>query len=276
MDRRAADGYALGHSSQELARLETQARLLAPITRRFLIEAGLVRGMRVLDVGSGMGDVTILASELVGSEGEVVGVDSSPSAVASASQRFSSGPPSNLSFVVGEASQIAFDGPFDAIVGRYVLMYQRDPSSAIRGLASKLRPGGLLIFHELDWGGARSFPPAPLYDRCCRWVAEGLKHGLAEAYMGTKLCSAFEQAGLPTPVMRLEAVIGGADDPTNRVADLLATIFPAALGPVLEKNHIVTEAAISVQTLEARLTRELKRLGSVIVGRSEVGAWTRR
>lgn len=270
------EDYALGHSDQELERLAVQARLLAPMTERFLAEAGLSPGMRVLDVGSGMGDVSLLASKLVGSQGEVVGVDLSSSVVAAAARRQDLEAATNVSFIAGDASRVAFDRSFDAVVGRYVLMYQQDPSSMLRDLASKLRPGGVMMFHELDWGGARSFPPIPLFDRCCRWVIDGLKHGGAEAYMGTKLRSAFEQAGLPTPVMRLEAVIGGADDPANHVRDFLATLFPHALGPLLEKNRVVAEAAIDPATLERRLMHEVRRLGSVIVGRSEVGAWTRR
>src|SRR5262245_29840276 len=62
--------YALGHSERELERLGVQARLVDPVTRRFFVEAGVVSGMRVLDVGSGVGDVSFLAAELVGESGE--------------------------------------------------------------------------------------------------------------------------------------------------------------------------------------------------------------
>lgn len=68
-----ADGtYVLGHSDAELRRLETQARVKDPITRRFFVEAGVGPGMRVLDVGSGAGDVALLLAELVGESGQVV------------------------------------------------------------------------------------------------------------------------------------------------------------------------------------------------------------
>ena len=63
--------YLLGHSDEESVRLIAQARLLAPITKRFFLEAGISPGMRVLDVGSGMGDVAFLASKLVGPQGEL-------------------------------------------------------------------------------------------------------------------------------------------------------------------------------------------------------------
>ena len=69
------DGYVLGHTEAELKRLATQARLIDPITRRFLVSAGITEGMRVLDVGSGAGDVAILLADLVGPKGEIVGTD---------------------------------------------------------------------------------------------------------------------------------------------------------------------------------------------------------
>ena len=71
----ATDGYVLGHTDAELKRLAAQARLIDPITRRFLVSAGISEGMRVLDVGSGAGDVAILLAGLVGPTGEVVGTD---------------------------------------------------------------------------------------------------------------------------------------------------------------------------------------------------------
>jgi hypothetical protein len=56
-DANTARSYVLGDSDRELDRLSTQARLLEPITRRWLHEAGIVSGMQVLDVGTGAGDV---------------------------------------------------------------------------------------------------------------------------------------------------------------------------------------------------------------------------
>ena len=58
--------YVLGHNDREQLRLIRQARILAPFTDSFLRAAGIVSGMRVLDIGCGMGDVTMLAAQLVG------------------------------------------------------------------------------------------------------------------------------------------------------------------------------------------------------------------
>src|SRR5215467_5203129 len=67
--------YALARSQEEYERLARQAAFLNGTTERLFRAAGLQPGMRVLDVGSGSGDVAFLVAELVGPEGEVVGVD---------------------------------------------------------------------------------------------------------------------------------------------------------------------------------------------------------
>ena len=54
--------YALAHSDRELQRLSAQARMLEPFTQELFVEAGIRPGMRVLDVGSGAGDVAFLAA----------------------------------------------------------------------------------------------------------------------------------------------------------------------------------------------------------------------
>jgi SAM-dependent methyltransferase len=231
--------------------------------------------MRVLDVGSGMGEVALLAAEMVGPQGEVVGTDRVPEIVAAAAARLGA-IHGNVRFVVDDPSKMAFEQPFDAVVGRYVLPYQSDLPATLRGLNEKSCPGGIMVFHEVDWGGARSMPPVSTYDQCCRWVAEGLRFGGAEPYTGSKLYAAFRRAGLESPSMRLEAIIGGLDDPSRAVKDLLETIFPASLIPTLVSHGVATAAEIDVDTLITRMRAEIRALYSVVVGRSEVGVWHRR
>src|SRR5260370_5504790 len=66
--------YILGHSPAEIQRLMSQAVMLRPITERLLRSAGIEPGMRVLEVGCGAGDVSMLAAELVGSTRSFVAI----------------------------------------------------------------------------------------------------------------------------------------------------------------------------------------------------------
>jgi len=101
-DSRSAGSYVLGHSDRELDRLSKQARLIDPITLRYLQAAGVSAGMRVLDVGSGAGDVAFLAAELVGETGEVVGTDRSSAALAMARRRARARSLGNVDFLDGD------------------------------------------------------------------------------------------------------------------------------------------------------------------------------
>jgi len=269
------DRYLLGHSETERRRLVAQAELLAPMTRRFLTAAGIGPGMRVLDVGTGMGDVALLAAELVGAEGTIVGIDNSASIVAAASRRIESLGKSNINFVVSDPAELAVERPFDAIIGRYVLMFLSEPAATLSALRTKLKRDGVMAFHELDWAGARSIPPAPTYEQCRKWALEAVRLGGADPQMGTRMYGVFVRAGLPPPTLRLESITGGSEDPSGTVRTLCDTLFPEAFVSVLERHGIASAATIAADTLPQRLAAEIAELGSVIVGRSEICAWTR-
>src|SRR3954469_20773985 len=70
-----APAYVLGHADFEMERLQFQADVIEPITRRLIRECGIKPGMHVLDIGCGMGDVSMLLAEAVGDTGSVVAFD---------------------------------------------------------------------------------------------------------------------------------------------------------------------------------------------------------
>ena len=267
------ESYVLGHSKQELDRLRVQARLIDPITRLFFAEAGVAPGMRVLDVGSGAGDTGLLVAELVGPTGWIVGVDRSAAAIAGARERANERSVRNVAFLEGDPLSMTFEEPFDAVVGRYVLMFQTDPIPMLSKLKTLLRPDGIVVFHEVDLNGAGSEPRVPLYDRLCRWLADAQSRGGADVRMGIKLHSAFLAAGLAAPTMRLHSVIGGganASDQVHLKADLAMTLRSET-----ERLGIATADELEVELLAARIVQEMTESQSVIVGRAEIGAWSR-
>lgn len=265
--------YALGHAEAELRRLSTQARLIDPITRRFLEAARITKGMRILDIGSGAGDVAFLCGELVGPTGEVVGTDLALAAVERAELRARNAGSGTISFRHGDPAELNFDEPFDAIVGRYVLQFMPDPAQSLRRIVRHLRPGGVVVFHELDWDGARSSPPSPTYDKVCGWLSRTIEGAGAQVRLGARLASLFEEAGLPSPVLRLEAVISSgprAVDVVRLVTDLVETQLPT-----MERLGIASASQVEPLTLADRILSEIGAVGT-LMGRSEIGAWTTR
>lgn len=267
----SSGSYSLGHSQAELDRLSAQAHLIEPITRRFFVDAGIGPGMRVLDVGSGAGDLALLARELVGPEGGVVGTDRGSTALVVARERARS--MTNVTFLDGDPSEMTFPEPFDAVVGRYVLMHQPDPVAVVRKLLAHLRPGGIVVFHEPYRAGIRSFPPLAAYDRGWELVDETFRRSGADPLMGIKLHATFVAAGLPPPSMRMESVIAGgaaSSDVVHFEMDVVGTLVPE-----MERLGVATANEAAADTLADRVLAEAAASESVVVGRSEVGAWSR-
>jgi len=268
----SASAYVLGHSDRELERLRIQAKLIDPITRQFLVEAGIAPGMRILDVGSGAGDVAFLAANLVGPAGQVVGVDRSAVALTAARSRAEKQSLTNVTFLESELSAMAFGQPFDAAIGRYVLCFQPDPVSTLRVIAKQVRSNGIILFHEPDRGQMRSVPPVPTYDRAHQWVGEAYRRTGADVKIGTKLYSIFLAAGFAAPTMRLHAVIGGATalDEVHLDADQAVV-----LAADIDRLGVATARELDAATLVERITKEMVANQSVIIGRAEIGAWSR-
>lgn len=122
-----------------------QGRWLAPLTRSFFAMAGIAPGMKVLDIGSGAGDVSLLTAELVGPSGSVTGIDYNPAFIQYARERVREAGVFNVSFVEADIATVELSGEYDALVGRLVLAYTREPAAIVRKLAASLRPGGIEI-----------------------------------------------------------------------------------------------------------------------------------
>lgn len=145
-----ASDYALGYSTEEERRLALQARMFERLTEDVLRHAGICAGMHVLDIGSGVGDVSFLAARLVGPSGSVVGIDRGDESTQTARRRAKSLGIENATFVAADISGFEPDKMFDAVIGRLVLLYLPDPAKTLQRLSSDLRPGGVMAFQEMD------------------------------------------------------------------------------------------------------------------------------
>ena len=143
---RPSTDYPLGNTDAEHERLIRQAARVAPTTERFFREAGIGPGQRVLDIGSGVGDVAMLVARLVGTSGEVVAIERDPKSIAKARARVTEAGFDNVSFNESDVGEIPDGKPFDAAVGRFILMYLPDPVAVLRAISRLVRPGGVLLF----------------------------------------------------------------------------------------------------------------------------------
>jgi SAM-dependent methyltransferase len=265
--------YALGHSERELARLSRQGQAFLPFTRKLFEQAGVGPNMCVLDVGSGAGDVSLLAAEIAGPGGKVVGVDREETAVAWATARARSREVSNVKFLVGDPTAMTFDQQFDVIVGRLVLMYYADPVDAIRKLVKHLRHGGLLVFQEFDMDYVHSRPPAPTFERAATWMKQTFTATGTHINIGRDLYSLFLAARMPRPELRIDALIGGGPD--FPAYELLAGVIQSLL-PVMERMGIATATEVELATLTERMRDEVVASNGIVVSPALIGAWSRK
>ena len=166
--------YTMGRSQEETERLIQQSGLYEEITQRFLRDAGLFPGMKVLDIGSGAGDVAFAAAELVGSDGEVVGVDMNAEILETARARVQDAGLANVQFLAGDAQTLDLANDFDALIGRLVLIYLPDPAATLKQLATHLRPGGIVAFQEVDFTlySSTSHQDTPMMNQLANWGVE--------------------------------------------------------------------------------------------------------
>ena len=266
--------YTMGRSREETDRLIRQSRLYEGLTRRFLKEAGLVSGMRVLDIGSGAGDVALAATELVGPAGQVVGVDVNGKILETARVRVGKAGWTNVEFVAGDARTLDLGGDFDALVGRFVLMYMSDPSEALKQFAGRLRPGGIVAFQEIDFTFRRSFHPpnTPLAKKLIGWAIAVFECSGVHTGMGFDLYRAFVDAGLPEPVLEGTVLGGGSAGwpGYEYIADSVQSVLP-----LMEEYGIATSEEVDVKTLPERLRKEVVAAKSPILLPMNITAWTR-
>ena len=268
--------YTMGRSREETQRLIQQAGLLDTFTAQLFAEAGIAPGMKVLDAGSGAGDVALLAARFVGPAGAVVGVDTNPAILAVARQRCAQAGLAQMTFVEGDLRTARLDDDFDAVVGRNVLTYVPDPGQALRRLARHVRPGGIIAFQEIELGPFTAyFRNGALGDlgaKLWSWMDEVFRRSGANPSMGFGLYRAFQEAGLGAPQMALHALMGGAPDWVGW--EYSAATYRSLL-PLFEQYGITTRAELDPDTLAARMRATAEELGHPAIAAPCVTAWAR-
>lgn len=261
--------YVLGHSERELARLERQAGFFADMTRDILVRAGLRPGMRVLDVGCGVGDVTSIAADLVGGTGEVVGIDISAEALDIAQARMRGSGRTHTRFFAAPVETFGGLEAFDAIIGRFILVHMPDPAAVLRGLAGRARGGAVLAFIEMDMSTAAALPPLPLLEANIGRIIELYRRVGRQMDMGAHLFAAYRAAGLDPQMAGFTRIASGAE----QAGFEFVTESVRSLMPFMAKLGIATPEEIDIDSLRERLIAEAGAGEHCIFYPRLVGAW---
>jgi SAM-dependent methyltransferase len=102
-------------------------------------------GQRVLDIGCGFGDTTQRIAELVGPDGEAVGVDVAERFIETARAETEEAGVPNARFIVADVQATPFEDRFDMAFSRMGTMFFANPVAALRNVREALVPGGRLV-----------------------------------------------------------------------------------------------------------------------------------
>src|SRR6478672_486532 len=102
-------------------------------------------GQRILDIGCGFGDTTQRIADLVGPDGEVVGIDASRQFIEVARRETEAAGVTNARFDVADVQVADLGGPYDTAFSRFGTMFFANPVVALRNVRRALVPGGRLV-----------------------------------------------------------------------------------------------------------------------------------
>jgi len=267
--------YALGRTNAEYERLIEQAEMLRPLTERMLRAAGVGVGMHVLDVGCGLGDVSFLVSELVGPTGSVLGIDLDGVALRVAEERRAARATTNVEFRQADARSVESQRVFDAAVGRFILMYMSNPTAALRVIGERVRPGGILAFHE--WAAGMlpaSAPNLPVLAAFQALIGKTFERSGARLDIGAELGGYMRDAGFESesrPLAEINVCIG-----ENAVAYRRWALFARSMLPKIVEYGLADEREV-LDTVDGALRDELMHArGPLPISWLMIGQWARK
>jgi SAM-dependent methyltransferase len=257
--RPARSRYLHGTSPEEQRRLSLMNDL---VNRASLAELGLSGGERILEFGSGLGQMARAMARAAGPEGRVVGIERSRAQRAEARRLArADGEEGLVDLRLGDASAPPLRrgerGSFEIAHGRFILEHVRDPLAVVRAMVRAVRPGGRIVLEDDDHDVLRLWPEPPGAMALWRAYIRAFESLGNDPYVGRRLVSLLHQAGA-TPRRNTWIFFGScAGHPAfPLLVDNLLTLLHGARARIVGGGH-----------LEARAFREAT---------AAIGRWRRR
>jgi ubiquinone/menaquinone biosynthesis C-methylase UbiE len=135
---------------------------LAQVNELMFDLAGVSIGGRVLDLGAGTGDQTVLAARRVGPQGSVLATDISAPMLDLARDAARAAGLDNVETRVMDAQRLELEsGSFDAAIARFSLQFVPDVPLALGEVRRVLKPDGrfaAVVFSDVERNGFRAIP----------------------------------------------------------------------------------------------------------------------
>jgi SAM-dependent methyltransferase len=242
----AAGPYVLATGEAAAYRLRLLHGLYGPGTRRVLLDAGIRPGMRVADLGCGVGMVTSLLAKIVGPRGQVVGIDASGAQLAQARARLN-GDGANVSFVEASATDTGLPRKsFDLVCCRFLLIHLPEPERALAEMRALLKPDGILVCEDGDLTSSGSEPPSALGAFADLFGRLGPRRGV-DYTLGRRLFHMVLAAGMPAPEVTFNQPVLARGE-NKRLLELSV----AEAGPALIEAGLITAEELERTLVEMR------------------------
>jgi len=235
MGGEAAPEYIHGTDPEEQARLSLLNDLLNIGSLR---ELELQGGERILDVGSGLGQLSRAMARAAGVR--VLGIERSAEQIAEAErQAAQAGEAALVEFRLGDALQIPLRdeewGTFDLAHTRFLLEHLGDPLAVVRAMLRAVRPGGRVVLEDDDHDGLRLWPEPPGFAPMWQAYQRSYEHLGNDPAIGRRLVSLLVEAGA-VPVRNRFVFFGScAGDPRfSLYVDNLVGVIVGARTTVVE------------------------------------------
>jgi ubiquinone/menaquinone biosynthesis C-methylase UbiE len=198
---RADNNYIVQVGENADYRLGVLNNIFRPTTMSFLTKLGLKRGMQVLEVGCGTGQVTIDLAKAVGPTGHVTAVDISPEQISVARKNIhKAGLNSNVTLRIMNANDLRDLGEqFHLVCSRFILMHLEDPDRALAAMWASVIPGGILACEEPEMSRCSSETPSDAFNRSMNWHMAYATYAGLDFNIGKQLLPTFKKLGFSNP-----------------------------------------------------------------------------
>jgi SAM-dependent methyltransferase len=242
--------YVLATGEEGAYRLRIVNSVHGPDTETFLKRAGLQPGMRVADIGCGVGTISCWMAQQVGPDGFVCGIDVSEPQIRESAKSAAAAGLSNVSFQVASAYETGLESSsFDLVFCRFVLMHLTQPQQAILEMARLLKPGGILACEDGDFKRPFTEPYSLAYARLFELYRAVIHARGADPCVGPKLYRMFLSAGLPEPSVTLVQPVFVRGDAKRLPEWTLEECAPAIIEHGLADKREIDEIASELERL---------------------------